>query len=458
MTVLGNIKIHWLVLAGILLGVIIGAVLNNIYVDEIRQQVLGDSYTNADLQANAKALNDALATHIKGTALGSTLHGIGRVFLNLLKMVVVPLVFFSIISGVCSMGGGASIGRIGLKTLGWYLLTSMLAIMTGLIVVNAISPGVGADIMIPTQGREAHTPSGFWDVVVNMVPTNVVEAAASFDMFGIITFALFFGVFLLQLDEEKRNLMVGLFDAGSEVMMRMTMFVISLAPVGIIGLVGFTVATSGPKIFIELFDFVLTVGLALSVHFLITLPLLCFLLTKRNPFTFMQAMSPALLTGYSTASSSGTLGVTIETANEEAGINNRISSFVLPLGATVNMDGTALFECVTVLFIAQVHASNHPDFAPLTLSAQLMVVFLALAVSIGAAGIPHAGLVMMVIILNAVGLPIEYTALIWAVDRILDMARTMTNIWSDCCGTLVIAHTENAIDDSVLFAQENSAA
>ena len=140
MSVIGNIKIHWLVLAGIFLGVCIGAVLNNIYVDEVRQQVLGETYTNADLQANAKALNDALATRVKETPLGSTLHGIGRVFLNLLKMVVVPLVFFSIISGVCSMGGGASIGRIGLKTLGWYLVTSMLAITTGLIVVNIISP------------------------------------------------------------------------------------------------------------------------------------------------------------------------------------------------------------------------------------------------------------------------------------------------------------------------------
>ena len=165
----------------------------------------------------------------------------------------------------------------------------------------------------------------------------------------------------------------------------------------------------------------------------------------------MKAMSPALLTGFSTASSSGTLGVTIETANDEAGISNKVSSFVLPLGATVNMDGTALFECVTVLFIAQIHAATHPEFAPLTFQAQLMVVFLALAVSIGAAGIPHAGLVMMVIILNAVNLPLEYTALIWAVDRVLDMARTMTNIWSDSCGALVIAHSEDAIDDTVLF-------
>ena len=162
----------------------------------------------------------------------------------------------------------------------------------------------------------------------------------------------------------------------------------------------------------------------------------------------MRAMMPALLTGFSTASSSGTLGVTMETAEKRGGVSKRVTSFVLPLGATVNMDGTALFECVTVLFIAQFHAATHPEFAPLGLGAQLLVVFLALAVSIGAAGIPHAGLVMMVIILNAVNLPLEYTALVWAVDRVLDMCRTATNIWSDACGAYVVAHSENALEEA----------
>lgn len=449
-----NIKPHWLVLAGIVLGIILGSLLNMHHVDDVRHSILGENYTPAQLHANAKTINDALVTRVKSTTLGATLDGVGRIFLSLLKMVVIPLVFFSIVCGICAMGGGEALGRIGLKTMAWYVTTSMLAIVTGLITVNVMSPGIGTNILIPTTGREAHPPDGFWDVLVNMVPTNVVEAAANFDMFGVIVFAILFGIFLTRIDEQHRHIMIGFVEGAADVMMKMTMWVISLAPVGIAGLVGFTVATSGPQIFLSLIGFVLTVAVALGVHFLINLPALCWVLTRRNPFVFMRAMSPALLTGFSTASSSGTLGVTIETASEEAGISNKISSFVLPLGATVNMDGTALFECVTVLFIAQVHAATHPEFLPLTLQAQLMVVFLALAVSVGAAGIPHAGLVMMVIILNAVNLPLEYTALIWAVDRILDMARTMTNIWSDSCGALVIAHSESAIDNRVLFEAE----
>ncbi len=452
-----KVKSHWLVFAGILVGIVVGSIINAQHIDEVRQNVLGQHYVEADLHANSKQLSDALVASVKSSPLGATLDGLGRIFLNLLKMVVIPLVFFSIVCGICSMGGGSALGRIGLKTMGWYTLTSILAIVTGLFTVNLLSPGEGTNIMIPTQGREAHPPDGFWDVVVNMVPTNVIESAAKFDMFGVIVFAILFGIFLTRIDEQHRDIMIGFVEGAADVMMKMTMWVISLAPVGIAGLIGFTVATSGPQIFLSLIGFVLTVAVALGVHFMVTLPALCWVLTRRNPYMFMKAMSPALLTGFSTASSSGTLGVTIETANEEAGISNKVSSFVLPLGATVNMDGTALFECVTVLFIAQIHAATHPDFAPLTIQAQLMVVFLALAVSIGAAGIPHAGLVMMVIILNAVNLPLEYTALIWAVDRVLDMARTMTNIWSDSCGALVIAHTEDAIDDSVLFdlAQES---
>jgi Na+/H+-dicarboxylate symporter len=284
-----------------------------------------------------------------------------------------------------------------------------------------------------------------------MVPSNVVKTMAEFDMFGVIFFSIMFGIFMMTCDEKKRAPMVGFIESGCEIMMRMTAFVISLAPIGIAALVGFTVATSGPEIFLSLIGYVVTVALALAIHVFVSIPVLVWVLTRRNPFVYMRAMSPALLTAFSTASSAGTLALTMDEARRGAGISNRITSFVLPLGATVNMDGTALYECVTVLFIAQVHAATHPEFAPLTFGAQLMVVFLALAVSVGAAGIPHAGLVMMVIILNAVNLPLEYTALVWAVDRLLDMARTMTNVWSDSCGALVIGHTEHEVDDAVLF-------
>lgn len=449
---LRNIKFHWWVLIGIALGVLLGSILNGMYEEEVRQQILGDTYTTDQLREKGQELGDALATRIRDTLLGGALYGVSNIFMNLLKMIVIPLVFFSLVMGMAGMGGARSVGRIGLKTAAWYVSTSLLAIVTGLVVVNVIGPGRGSDIIIPTTTREAHPPESFWDVIANMIPSNVFKSMTEFDMFGVIFFAILFGAFMVTLDEKQKAPMLAFMDAGSEIMMRMTSFVISLAPIGIAALVGYTVATSGPEVFLSLIGYVLTVAVALGIHIFLSVPLLIWLLTRRNPYRYLKAMGTVLITAFSTASSAGTLALTMEEARNKAGISNRITSFVLPLGATVNMDGTALYECVTVLFIAQVHASTHPEFAPLTVGAQIMVVFLALAVSIGAAGIPHAGLVMMVIILNAVNLPLEYTALVWAVDRVLDMARTMTNVWSDASGALVIAHTENEIDGSVLFS------
>jgi len=315
--------------------------------------------------------------------------------------------------------------------------------------VNVIRPGEGIQLAIPTDAVTKETPDSFWEVLVAMVPDNVVRAATDFDLLGVIIFALFFGAFLLTLDGEKRRALVGVMEGGSEVMMRMTGFIISLAPVGIAALIARLVSSTGLRLFWDLRWYVLTVFLALAIHVLVTLPLLLYLVTRRNPYRFLKAMSPAFLTGFSTASSSGTLGVTLERAEHGAGISKRVASFVLPLGATINMDGTALYEIVSVLFIAQLHSAIDPTFS-LTLGQQVLIVFLGLTVSIGAAGIPHAGLVMMVIILQAVGLPVEYTGLIWAVDRVLDMCRTATNIASDSTVTMIIAHTEGEVDESVL--------
>jgi Na+/H+-dicarboxylate symporter len=240
------------------------------------------------------------------------------------------------------------------------------------------------------------------------------------------------------------------FNAVFEIMMKMTMFIISLAPIGIAALIASLVAVTGPELFKGLIGYAGTVAAALATHLFVTLPLLFWLLTRRNPYRVMRAMSPALFTGFSTASSSGTLPVTLERVENGVGVSNNISSFVLPIGATVNMDGTALYECVAVIFVSQLYAAAHPEFA-LTFGSQALIVFLALMVSIGAAGIPHAGLVMMVIIFKAVGLPIELAGILWAIDRPLDMCRTTVNIWSDTMGTVTIAHTEGEIEDAVLF-------
>ena len=255
---------------------------------------------------------------------------------------------------------------------------------------------------------------------------------------------------MLTLEGEKRRIVGSFIDGCSEIMMRMTGFVISLAPIGIAALITRMVSTTGLGVFLEMKWYIVTILCALAIHLLVTLPSLIYLTTGHNPYVYLRTMSPALLTAFSTASSSGTLGVTMERVELGAGVSKRVGSFVLPIGATINMDGTALYEVVSVLFIAQIHAAVDPTFST-SLGQQLLIVFLSLTVSIGAAGIPHAGLVMMVIILKAVGLPVEYSALIWAVDRPLDMCRTAVNVASDSSITLVVASTEGQVDESVLW-------
>jgi Na+/H+-dicarboxylate symporter len=422
------------------LGAILGTIVHKAYAPEIPDDL------------DLGAARDAIEAEIKPTAAYQAFDGIATIFLKLLKMIVVPLVFFSLIGGMLGMGSLARLGRIGVKTFGLYVVTSLIAILTGLALVNLIRPGDGLDLTLPAHGLEKKVPESFWDVITNMIPDNVVRAAADFELIGVIIFSLFFGAFLLALtDDDKKQTMIRFVEAGGDIMMKMTHFIISLAPVGIGALIASMIAISGPALFLKLIWYVVTVVAALAAHWVITLPILVYVLTRRNVFRYYRAMLPAYLTGLSTASSSGTLGVTMERAENGAGVSNRVTSFVLPLGATINMDGTALYEIVSVLFIAQVHSAIDPAFT-LEIGQQILIVFLGLVVSIGAAGIPHAGLVMMVIILQAVGLPTEYTALIWAVDRPLDMCRTATNIASDSCVALIVAHSEKDIDESVMWA------
>ncbi len=420
-------NLHWWILGGMGAGIAIGAVLHGWVPDPVA---------------------------VKENWLYEAMDGIGSIFLRLLKMIVAPLVIFSLLSGLMGLGSLRRLGRLGSRTFGLYILTSMLAIVMGLFLVNVIGPGVGVVIEVPQKPgelieKESGVPESAWDVVLNMIPENFIRSVASLDLIGVIFFTLLFGTFLIALPDDRKAPLVGLIEACCDVMMRMTGWVISLAPIGIAGLIARMVATTGPEVLLKLAPYVLTVFLALSAHVLITLPTLIWLFTRRNPYRFLKAMSPALLTGFSSASSSGTLGVTM-TSIEKTGVSNRAASFVLPLGATINMDGTALYEIVTVLFIAQMHATANPDFT-LTLGSQLMIVFLGLAVSIGAAGIPHAGLVMMVIILEAVGLPVGYTALIWTVDRVLDMCRTAVNISSDSTVAMIVANAEGEIDPAVMW-------
>lgn len=445
-----KIGLHWWIILGVLVGAALGSFLYLANVDLAREQVLGPGWTKAAAAKQADEVSGQLARNIRETGVYQAIDGLSTIFLKLLKMIVIPLVFFSLLGGMAGMGDTRRLGRIGIRTFALYIGTSLLAIITGLVMVNMFQPGTAVDVAIPVEAQLKPVPESAWTVITTMIPDNVVRSAADFDLIGVILFTLLFGIFLLMIEESKKAPLVGVINAGSEVMMKMTHFVISLAPVGIAALIARMVATTGPEVFISMLWYVVTVLAALLTHLFVTLPALIWLFTRRNPYKYMKAMSPALLTAFSTASSSGTLGVTLERTEKGAGVSNRVSSFVLPLGATINMDGTALYEIVSVIFIAQLHAAVDPNFT-LTFGQQLLIVFLGLMVSIGAAGIPHAGLVMMVIILEAVGLPVVYTALIWTVDRLLDMTRTVVNVWSDSSICLIVAHKEGDVDDSVLF-------
>jgi Na+/H+-dicarboxylate symporter len=449
-----KLKLHWWILIGIVAGALIGTVVNRTTYPTIAQQAReevfeGRQWTAAEEATAMKAIQSREKELLRKTTWGAPIYWIGTLFLKALKMIVLPLVVSSLLSGIVGLGDLRKLGRMGGRAIGWYLTTSLLAIVTGLMLVNLFRPGVGVQIPMPAGGT---TPEarGFWEMINGMLPSNPVRAAADFELIQVLLFTILFGCFTLAAKPEVREIVGKATNAVFEIMMKMTMAIISLAPIGIAALIATLVATTGPELFSQLIGYFLTVLAALMVHMFGTLPLLFWLITRRNPYKVMRAMSPALLTAFSTASSSGTLPMTLERVENKVGVSNGVSSFVLPIGATVNMDGTALYECVAVIFVSQIYAATNPDFT-LTFANQVMIVFLALMVSIGAAGIPHAGLVMMVIIFEAIGLPTALTAILWAVDRPLDMCRSMINVWSDTMGTTAIAHLEKEIDESVLF-------
>ena len=372
----------------------------------------------------------------------------GSLFLNALKMLIVPLIVSSIIVGIMGIGSGDSLGRLGGKTLAYYATTSFLAIMTGLILVNLTMPGISDGQPIKEIIGLADVPQGITDkvegkgagdivaVFLRMVPPNIVSAAAQGQMLGLIFFSLLFGFFITKLAPTKAELMQNFWQAVLDVMMHMTNWVMKFAPYGVFALVAKVVAVSGVDIFIPLAVFFFTVIAALLFHFIGTMSLILHFVAKVNPLRHYRAMSSALLTAFSTSSSSATLPLTMECVEHKAGVSNRVTSFTLPLGATVNMDGTALYECVAAMFIAQAYGLD------LTITTQFTIVLVALVTSIGVAGIPSASLVAISIILGTIGLPLEGVGLILAVDRVLDMCRTAVNVFSDSVAAIVIAKLE----------------
>lgn len=335
-------------------------------------------------------------------------------------------------------------------TLFYYLATSLLAIITGLVLTNVFKPGIGTELKLDIAKAQV-AESSISEVIISqietMIPTNPVAAIANSSFLSVISFTIVFCIFALHVGGGTLERFRGLADDSFAVMMRLTTAIIRLAPWGVFLLMIYVTATQGIAVFSALGWYMLTVLVGLGFHALVTLPLIVWVLARRSPWALLRAMMPALLTAFSSASSNATLPLTLNNIEKRAGVSNRVSSFVLPLGSTVNMDGTALYEAVAVLFIGQL--AYGVEFG---LDKQVIIALTALLASVGAAGIPHAGLVMMVIVLQAVNLPIEYQGIILAVDRVLDMFRTSVNVWSDCCGATVVERMTTARADSATAA------
>ena len=384
----------------------------------------------------------ALTGAVFGEPAAARLGWIGDLFMKLLRMIIVPLVLTSIISGVTSVGGGRALGRLFSKTMGYYMLSSLLAAIAGLALVNLIRPGDNANMTAAVQEElpELATPSSPVELLVDIVPENVFQAAATADMLAIIFFCIVFGASITALPDKSRTLLTELIEALFETMMRLTSGIIKFLPIGVFALITRMVGTTGFESFKPLALYAGTIFSGLTVHFLVTLPLLLIVLGRISPRIHFANMREALLVAFSTSSSGATLPVTMASVEHKVGVSNKVGSFVLPMGATVNMDGTAVFECVGVLFIAQVLGYD------ITIMTQATVVLVALLASIGAAAVPSAGLVVIFIVLEAIGLTGPNVNIIvgsmLAIDRPLDMYRTAVNVFSDSCGAAIVARSE----------------
>ncbi|MBN2589397.1 MAG: dicarboxylate/amino acid:cation symporter [Sedimentisphaerales bacterium] len=365
---------------------------------------------------------------------------VGDLFIRLLKMIIVPLILASIVTGIISLGDTKKLGRIGLKTFLYYLTTTALAVILGLVLVNIIQPGKG--VKLPTETTtdfsEREAPS-IISILTDIIPENIFAAMAQSQVLSIIFFSILLGIAICSIGEKGKPL-VNLFEAFNDVMLKITGWIMRLAPIGIFALMAHTIGTLGLSVLKPLAIYMITVVLGLLIHAVIVLPILLRIFGKYSPLKLIKDVFSAVTTAFSTASSAATLPITMECLQENTGVSKKITSFVLPLGATINMDGTALYEAVAAMFIAQVYGPAYGIH--LGFSDQIIIVLTATLASIGAAAIPSAGLITLIIVLRAVNLPIEGIGMILAVDRILDMCRTAVNVWGDTCGTVIVAKLE----------------
>ncbi|HXF08804.1 MAG TPA: dicarboxylate/amino acid:cation symporter [Candidatus Acidoferrales bacterium] len=412
----GHWPLHWQILAALLAGGTIGSLLTG------SESPMGSLLVSAFTQT-------------------------GALFLNALRMLVVPLIIASIIAGLTQNTSHAAIGRMGWLTLGFYVGSGLIAVTVGIALANAIRPGelhgipLGGHIGLPPLPEDIN-PAAFSGseqlslFLQRLIPTNLVKAAAEGQLLGLILFSLLFGLALRQLRGKAAEAQVHFWVGLNQMMLLITDWIMRLAPIGVFALVAAMTARTGLEAVGPLLRFMATVLAGLAVHLAVTLPLLLRFVAGVSPRRHFQAMLPALLMAFSTSSSAATLPMTLKCLEERAGVSARTAGFVIPIGATVNMDGTALFECVVVLFVAQLYGID------LSLSQQMVVLAIALLTSMGVAGIPSASLVSIAMILSVLGLPLEALGLVLGVDRVLDMSRTAVNVFGDSTGAVIVARLE----------------
>src|SRR5690625_203821 len=371
----------------------------------------------------------------------SVLQPLGDLFLRLIKFIIAPLVLATLVIGVASIGDPKSLGRVGSKTIGYYMVTTAVAIVIGIGIAYIINPGKGLSITVPDTEVKVNESEGCIQTYLEIVPENTYTALAERDILQIIFFAIFIGLAITFIGK-KAVPVYHFFDAFAEIMFKITGIVMRVAPIGVLGLVAPIIGEYGPSVLLPLLKIIIAVAIACILHAILVYALSVKAFAKMNPFTFFKGITPAAVVAFSTASSAGTLPVTIKNTQENLGVSNKISSFVLPLGATINIDGTAIYQGVAVMFIAQFYGI---DMSVMQLTTVAITTVLA---SIGTAGVPGAGMIMLAMVLSAIGLPLEGIALIAGIDRILDMFRTSINIVGDASAAVVVAGTEDEIDRS----------
>jgi Na+/H+-dicarboxylate symporter len=390
------------------------------------------------------AFGRAVASGVLAPETADAMKNVGKLFIGLLKMLIAPMILLLIAHGVANMEGARELGRLGSRTVLLYLVTMVLAVATGLLLVNLVQPGVGSDLAqsaffheaVGTKASEAHGPPGlgeFLFITLTEVTENPVSALAEGRILPIVVFAILFGISLLHVGEAARPVIEWLGGASAAVMTLIGWFV-RLAPVGIFALIGNLVATVGFRVIVDnLAAFSAVVIGATAFHALVTLPAMCWLLSGMGPLELLAGLREALVVAFTTSSSAASLPVTQRCVEENLGVPRRIAGFVLPLGATVNSDGTALYEAIAAIFVASLYGIH------LGIGGQIVVVIVAIATAIGAPGIPSAGMVTMIVVLEAVGLPGESVGLLLTIDRFLDTFRTVANVEGDAIVAVIVA-------------------